>query len=247
MSVLCLVAVALGVASMLAQASSHREAPLIIELPKVDGTDGSGNNSKRVSVPLINIGPLGPGVGDTANLNIAETYTLTLVRGNRRSGQAQVITNANTGASTFAKPVDNIGTKSIPNYETYARNHIYPISIPGCAATGGRVFVGQRRESFFVNLGDVFDLVNLSNPVGEQFADAGKNILDDVNITTPRRWGTSTSSSGALRTPRNNTPWSNTSVISTPLIRPCTIVHWPSSTSTTIASLMRPWYWRRES
>ena len=26
-------------------------------------TVGSGNNSKRVSVPLINIGPLGPGVG----------------------------------------------------------------------------------------------------------------------------------------------------------------------------------------
>ena len=254
--VLCLVAVALVLASMLVQASSHREAPLITELPKVDGTDfyifrsyepgregfvtfianyiplqvpyggpnffldpdalyeihidnngdaqedltfqfrfqhtlrdlavtvGSGTNSKRVPVPLINIGPLGPNVGDTVNLNSAETYTLTIVRGDRRSGQAQAITNADTGASTFAKPVDNIGTKSIPNYGAYARNHIHPLSISGCAATGGRVFVGQRRESFFVNLGEVFDLVNLSNPVGEQFANAGKNILDDVHITS---------------------------------------------------------------
>lgn len=255
--VLGLMAVGLVLASMLARASSHREAPLITEMPKVDGTDfymfrsyepgregfvtlianyiplqvpyggpnffsldpaalyeihldnngdaqedltfqfrfqhtlrdlavtvGTGENSKRVSVPLINIGPLGPGVGDTANLNSAETYSLTIVRGDRRSGQAQAITHADTGATTFAKPVDNIGTKSIPNYEAYARNHVYPISIPGCTTTGGRVFVGQRREPFFVNLGEIFDLVNFSNPVGEQFANAGKNIIDDVNITS---------------------------------------------------------------
>ena len=36
---LCLVAIALVLASMLARASSHREAPFITELPKVDGTD----------------------------------------------------------------------------------------------------------------------------------------------------------------------------------------------------------------
>ena len=37
--VLCLVALALVLATILAQASSHREAPLIAEFPKVDGTD----------------------------------------------------------------------------------------------------------------------------------------------------------------------------------------------------------------
>ncbi len=43
------------------------------------------------------------------------------------------ITNAADGATTFGKPVDNIGTKSIPQYATYANEHIYNIAIPGCA------------------------------------------------------------------------------------------------------------------
>lgn len=255
--VLCLVALALGFATILAQASSHREAPLITEFPKVDGTDfymfrsyepgrenfvtivanyiplqvpyggpnffsfdpdalyeihidnngdaredltlqfrfqntlrdlalpiGTGSNSRRISVPLMNIGAIGPGVSDTGNLNVIENYTVTLVRGDRRGSQVQDVTNATTGSTTFVKPVDNIGTKSIADYETYARNHIFPINIPGCSATGGRVFVGQRKEPFFVNLGEVFDLVNVPNPVGEQFAAARRNIIDDVNISS---------------------------------------------------------------
>ena len=251
-----LVAMVVVLATVLAYASSHREAPLITETPKVDGTDfymfrsyeagrenfvtiianyiplqvpyggpnffsfdpdalyeihidtngdaredltwqfrfqhtlrdlafniGSGTNARRISVPLLNIGPIGPGVGDTANLNLVETYSLTLVRGDRRSGQVQPVTHASTGSPTFTKPVDNIGTKSIANYETYARNHIFSINIPECS-TPGRVFVGQRKEPFFVNLGEVFDLVNVPNPVGEQFANARRNIIDDFNITS---------------------------------------------------------------
>ena len=30
----------------------------------------------------------------------------------------------------------------------------------------GRVFVGQRKEPFAVNLGEIFDLVNIANPIG---------------------------------------------------------------------------------
>src|SRR6185437_2698223 len=37
---------------------------------------------------------------------------------------------------------------------------IYTVNIPGCDHPG-RVFVGQRREPFQVNLGKIFDLVNL--------------------------------------------------------------------------------------
>ena len=133
-------------------------------------------------MPLINVGPIGPGANDTANLNLIEQYTLKIVRGDRRTGTAQDITNADTGETTFIKPVDNIGRKSIANYEDYARNHIYPITIPGC--DDGRVFVGQRRESFFVNLGEVFDLVNIPNPIGEQFADDMANVVNSKNITS---------------------------------------------------------------
>ena len=226
-----------------AVASSHREAPLITEMPKVDGTDwymfnsyepgreayvtmianyqplqapyggpnyflmdpealyefhidntGDGkeditfqfrfkntlrdltvpSGGKTISIPLINIGPIsGP---NPPTLNIAETYTLDVVRGGRRAGTRQSVSDAG-----YSKPTDNIGEKSIPTYETYARSFIHEITIPGCDAGQGRVFVGQRKEPFFVNLGEVFDLINL-NPLGSP--SAKRNILEDVNVTS---------------------------------------------------------------
>jgi hypothetical protein len=76
--------------------------------------------------------------------------------------------------------VDRIGDKSIPNYDAYAADHTYAVNIPGCAAHG-RLFAGQRREGFVVNLAEVFDLINL-NPLGP--VDGGTNVLADKNITT---------------------------------------------------------------
>jgi hypothetical protein len=52
------------------------------------------------------------------------------------------------------------------------------VSIPGCT---GRVFVGQRKDGFVVNLGEVFDLVN-TNPVGRR--DAEPNTIPDKNVTS---------------------------------------------------------------
>lgn len=140
---------------------------------------------RMVAVPLINTGGIGPGAGDTANLNVEESYTLRVVRGPRRTGQAQSVTDANTGSATFRKPVDRIGDKSIRDgnpsaYNDYANNHIHGINIPGCAA-GGRVFVGQRREGFVVNLAETFDLIN-TNPLGPENAE--KNDLASKNVTT---------------------------------------------------------------
>ena len=139
---------------------------------------------RTVAAPLINLGPIGPGRGDTANLNVLETYKLTIVRGDRRTGRHDAITAASGGA-TFKKPVDRIGDKSIRDnnpavYNQYADNHIYDIEIPGCSA-GGRVFVGQRREGFVVNLGELFDLIN-TNPLGPENGEA--NDLAAKNITT---------------------------------------------------------------
>lgn len=246
---LCIGMVAL--AAGVAMASSHREAPFITELPKVDGTDfymfrsyepgrqdyvtlianylplqapyggpnyfqldpealyeihidnngdaredltfqfrfknslqdlsvpvGPSGQTKNISVPLINIGPISS--GNMQAQNIIETYTIDLVRGNRRTGNRQPVVNAGTGSTTFSKPLDNIGSKSIPNYDHYANSFIHTITIPGCG-TPGKVFVGQRKESFVVNLGEIFDLVNL-NPLGPP--DGRRNIIDDVNITS---------------------------------------------------------------
>ncbi len=139
-------------------------------------------DGRAVPVPLINVGEVGPGRDDTANLNVEESFTLSLIRGPRRSGEAASVTTT-SGSPTFKKPVDRIGDKSIlgndPSaYNTYANDHIYDINIPGCSA-GGRVFVGQRREGFVINVGEIFDLIN-TNPLGSENAEtndlAGKNV-----------------------------------------------------------------------
>jgi Domain of unknown function (DUF4331) len=125
---------------------------------------GTGGNQKSVAIPLAQFGAISG--SDNSKLNVIEKYSVTVVRGGRRSTSRALVTNATAmqfvaaGSSTFVKPVDNIGTKSIPDYKTYADQHIYSVDIPGCSTPGSRLFVGQRKESFAVNLGTVFDLVH---------------------------------------------------------------------------------------
>jgi hypothetical protein len=146
-------------------------------------TSGSGPAVSN-AIPLINLSPSDP---TTPTLNRVETYTVKLVRGNRRSGSSAAITDVSSRSGTFVKPVDNIGPKSIPDYAGYASQYLYDIAIPGCA-TAGRMFVGQRREGFVVNLGQVFDLINL-NPLGARNSAATSasptgNTIDDKNVTS---------------------------------------------------------------
>src|SRR5262249_22129934 len=147
---------------------------------------------KNIAVPLIAVAPVSASNDD--GLNVLETYKVTLVRGARRGGRGAAISEAGTRKTTFAKPLDNVGTKTIPNYPDYARSFIYDIDIPGCNAPPGthaRVFVGQRREGFAVNLGSIFDLLNfttggkgddVANILGPQYQ--GYNYLVDKNVTT---------------------------------------------------------------
>jgi len=135
-------------------------------------------DGKSLPVPLINIGAVDAA---GAALNRLETYTVGVVRGPRRGAAPQPLTKASGGSSTFEKPVDNIGTKSIPDYPAYANQFIHSVNIPGCA-TPGRVFVGQRKEGFAVNLGEVFDLVNL-NPLNAN-RNAKGSATAFKNITT---------------------------------------------------------------
>lgn len=228
---------------LLSFASSHREAPNIAGMPKVDGTDlylfrsyeagrqgfvtllanyipfqdpGGGPNfyqldsqaiyainvnndgdanpdiafqfrftntrknltvpagGQNVPVPLLNIGPVDK---NGKSLNVQESYTLTVVR---RTGAHSLAENVTLGGTTFWKPADNIGNKSIPDYASYADNFMYDVSIPGCP-TPGRVFVGQRKEGFVVNVAEIFDLVN-TNPVGPR--DGEPNSLSNKNVTS---------------------------------------------------------------
>ena len=136
---------------------------------------------KAVKIPLINSGVIS-GVNPAA-LNVRETFTIDVVRNGRRTARSSV-TNATGGASVFDKPVDNIGDKtfgSATGYATYANLHIYDVTIPGCS-TPGRVFVGQRKEPFYIAVGRIFDLFNL-NPLGAEVG-GNNNDLEGKNVST---------------------------------------------------------------
>jgi len=137
---------------------------------------GPAGNQRTVAIPLIQAGQIG--VGDDAALNVQETYTVTLFRGNSPRGAR--LENAIDGSTRFTKPVDNIGNKTIPNYDAYAAQYVYDVNIPGCAARG-RLFVGQRKDPFVVNLGETFDLVNIAAPIGAVSAE--RDDLADKNVT----------------------------------------------------------------
>ena len=139
---------------------------------------------KSVKIPLIDSGPIS-GVNPAA-LNVRETYTVDIVRGDRRTGVRGSVTNAAGGATpaVFDKPVDNIGDKTFGSasaYATYANLHIYDVTIPGCA-TPGKVFVGQRKEPFYIAVGKIFDLFNF-DPLGPEVG-GNNNDLEAKNIST---------------------------------------------------------------
>ena len=141
-------------------------------------------NGKDIAVALRNISPVTSVTPES--VNDVETYSVTVINGDRRTGaKSSVINVSNGGSTSFAKPFDNVGGKtfSVESYENYANTFIYDVSFPSCPAGAqqGKVFVGQRKESFAVNLGEVFDLFN-SNPLGP--VDAELNIIDDKNIST---------------------------------------------------------------
>ncbi|MBB3169028.1 DUF4331 domain-containing protein [Simiduia aestuariiviva] len=159
---------------------------------------GPSDNQRQVAVPLKNVG--GISAANQDNANFSESYKLSLVTGDRKSGSSITVTNATSGADSFAKPLDFIGTKSFSSradYATYAQSFIYDISIPGCNING-RAFVGQRKDPFVVNLGKTFDLVNYVPVEGDSSASAGdgggfpggitqnpgNDDLQDKNVTT---------------------------------------------------------------
>ena len=137
---------------------------------------------KAVKIPLINSGRIS-GV-NPATLNVRETFSIDLVRGTRRGGTRTAVTNSTGGAAEFDKPVDNIGDNvfgGATGYAAYANQHIYSVAIPGCA-TPGRVFVGQRKEPFYIAVGKAFDLFNL-NPLGPE-VNGNNNDLEGKNVST---------------------------------------------------------------
>ena len=97
----------------------------------------------------------GPG---SEGLGLRQTYTVTMIRGNER----RVI-----GRNLIAVP-SNVGPRTMPDYESLVQQGIYELR------GGGRVFAGQRDDPFYIDLGAVFDTLNLRSP--------GVDMLSGFNV-----------------------------------------------------------------
>jgi hypothetical protein len=93
---------------------------------------------------LYNTGPIA--ALDSPNWNRRQFYSVTRVDAHGRSRQL---------GDDLSCPPCNIGPASTPNYPALANSAVHPLS-------GGRmVFAGQRAEGFYVDLGAIFDLLDL--------------------------------------------------------------------------------------
>ena len=105
-----------------------------------------GNPHITSALPLQGITALdGPG---SEGLTRRQTYTVTEIRHGQR-------TELFSGRTLVAVP-SNVGPATMPDYPALAAQGIY-----SDAATGIRVFAGQRAETFYIDLGAVFDTLNL--------------------------------------------------------------------------------------
>ncbi len=84
------------------------------------------------------------------DLNVRQFFTLTEVRGPRRTGTRTVIAQG-----LHVMPA-HVGLNSMPNYLRDLGSGVHVLSTDGI-----RAFAGPRDDSFFVDLGAVFDLLQL--------------------------------------------------------------------------------------
>ena len=97
-------------------------------------------------------------------LLVRQSYTVTEVR----SGQQPK--DLGTGPM-YAVP-SNVGARTTPNYEQLAVKGVFPLK------DGGRVFAGQRDETFYIDLGGTFDTLNLHvSPILSPADDANDALL----------------------------------------------------------------------
>ena len=117
----------------------------------------------------------GPG---SEGISQRQTYTVTEVRGKSRREMFE-------GEVLVAVP-SNAGPATMPDYEDLASQGIYQ-------ENRVRVFAGQRAETFYIDLGGVFDTVNLRRPLpalspaedqDDGFDPFGVNRFSGFNVST---------------------------------------------------------------
>ncbi|HEU0214260.1 MAG TPA: DUF4331 domain-containing protein, partial [Jiangellaceae bacterium] len=112
---------------------------------------------------------------DDPDVNFVQTYDLYRETYNRHGKR--------TGAKRVANDVpvapDNVGPKTIPDYEAVSNSAIAPVK------GGGKTFVGPVDDPFFVDLGAIFDGINIDKPgrpnIGLGNQGGGKDDVSSYN------------------------------------------------------------------
>lgn len=119
------------------------------------------SDALKLFQPYVALPPItaldGPG---SEGLGLRQRYSVTMVRGNRRT----------TLANGLIAVPSNVGPRTMPAYAALAAQGIYELD------GGIRVFAGQRDDPFYIDLGATFDTLNLRSP--------GLDMLSGFNVHT---------------------------------------------------------------
>jgi hypothetical protein len=102
-------------------------------------------------------------------LGLRQRYTVTMVRGNERTV---------LGGNLIAVP-SNVGPRTMPDYESLVQQGIYELD------DEARVFAGQRDDPFFIDLGAIFDTLNVRDPGVDMLS--GFNV-HSIALEVPASW-----------------------------------------------------------
>ena len=113
-----------------------------------------------------------PGVRSFDDPRLQEKQTYSIVREDLEDGEA---TGKRTIATDLPVAPSNAGPKSFPNYEKVANEAIRGVG-------DAKYFAGQRDDAFFIDLGAVFDNLNIRIPPGN--LGGGTDTQADTSIQT---------------------------------------------------------------
>jgi hypothetical protein len=109
---------------------------------------------------------------DDPKLNVIQRYSI--VRETHRYRNGRDHETARTIARGLPVAPPNIGPKTFPSYDNFVNGAIRSLK------DGTKVFVGQRDDPFFVDLGATFDAINIRKLTGNQ--GEGKDDLSGFNV-----------------------------------------------------------------
>ncbi len=132
---------------------------------------------------LYNVGPLTN--LDDPNLTVQQRYTVWKKEGKTLTVllTGAIVPPSNVGCHSFATngqlgqiPAQPCSQNNgVENYRALAQTAVYPL-----ANGEGKVFAGQRRDSFFADVGAIFDLLSIRG----SFDSGGRDVFGDYNVQT---------------------------------------------------------------